>query len=112
MEITTNNPVSNQVQGVESAPKVGEVKREKEEAPKERAARMEENPDYRLSLSDESKKAVAESASPPPAAKAAKEGDLSEQEAAELARQASEQLAQTNAAISNQAVQNAVDLFT
>jgi hypothetical protein len=38
--------------------------------------------------------------------------DLSEDEAARMAQKTSEQLAQTNSAISNQAVQQAVDLFT
>ncbi len=108
MEINTSNPV----QGPETAPKVSEVKREKEEAPDRQAAQTEENPDYRISLSDESKKAIAELTRSQASGQGKAKDGLSEEEAAQLAQQASEQLAQTNAAISNQAIQKAVDLFT
>jgi len=112
MEINTLTPVSNQVQGLETTSKASEVKREKEEAPGQQATQTEESPDYRLSLSDASKKAIAEltrSQAPNPGAE---KNDLSEEDAAQLAQQASQQLAQSNAAISNQAIQKAVDLFT
>ena len=50
---------------------------------------------------------------PPPAADPASENtELSNEEALRLAQQASEQLSQTNASMSNQAIQKAVDLFT
>ena len=112
MEISSDNPVSNQVQGLESTPKVGEVKREQEEAPRQGATQAEENPDYRVSLSEESKQAVAELTPPPAAEPSLERAALSDEEAVRLAQQASEQLTQTNAAISNQAIQKAVDLFT
>jgi len=112
MEISSNNPISNQVQGLETTPKVSEAKREKEEAPQQNAAQTEENPDYRISLSEESRQAVAELADRPSTGQTEEKADLSEQEAARLAQQASEQLKQTNTAISNQAIQKAVDLFT
>ena len=56
MEINTTN----QVQGLETATKISDVKREKEDAPGRQAAQTGENPDYRISLSDASKKAVSE----------------------------------------------------
>ena len=83
--------------------------REKEEAPGQHAAQTEENPDSRISLSDASKKAVTELTRSQTPDQDPEKSDLSEEEAAQLA---SEQLAQTNAAISNQAIQKAVDLFT
>lgn len=86
--------------------------REKEEAPGQHAAQTEENPDYRISLSDASKKAVTELSSSQTPDQDPEKSDLSEEEASQVAQQASEQLAQTNAAISNQAIQKAVDLFT
>jgi hypothetical protein len=108
MEINTNN----QVQGLESAQKVGEVKREKEDAPGQQTAQTEGSPDYRISLSDTSKKAVNEltrSQAPSPRSDRV---DLSEEAAAQVAQHVAEQLSQTNASISNQAMQKAVDLFT
>lgn len=112
MEINTSNPVNGQVQRLETTPKVSEVKREKEEAPGQQTAPAEGNPDYKISLSDESKQAVAELTRPQAPDQNAEKADLSNEEAAQLAQQASEQLSQTNAAISNQAIQKAVDLFT
>ena len=112
MEINTGKPVNGQVQGLETAPKVSEVKREKEEAPGQQTAQAEGNPDYKVSLSDESRQAVAELASSQASAQNAGKPELSDEAAAQLARQASGQLSQTNAAISNQAIQKAVDLFT
>ena len=112
MEISSNNPVSNQVQGLEATSKVDEVKREQEEAPRQSAAQAEENPDYRVSLSDESRQAVAELTSPPAADQPPGKTEITDEEAVRLAQQASEQLSQTNASISNQAIQKAVDLFT
>ena len=112
MEISSNNPVSNQVQGLESTPKISEVKREQEEATRQGAAQTEENPDYRISLSEESKQAVAELATPSTADQPSQRTEISDEEAVRLAEQASEQLSQTQAAISNQAIQKAVDLFT
>ncbi len=108
MEINTNN----QVQGLQGAQKVSEAKREKEDAPGQPTAQTEEGSDYRISLSDTSKAAVGEpthSQAPVPNTGGV---DLSEQEAAQLARHAADQLSQTNAAISNRAMQRAVDLFT
>lgn len=111
MEVNTNNPVSNKVQGLETTPRIDDVKREKEETSCQQTAETGEGPDYRVSLSEMSKQAVAELAAPAPT-KEAGEGDLSEDEAARLSQQASTQLAQTNVAIANQAMQKAVDLFT
>ena len=111
MEISSHKPVSNQVQGLESTAKVSKVEREQKEAQQHRA-QNEENPDYRISLSDESQQAVSKLAGQPTAGQSPESGDLSEQEAAQLAERASEQLSQTNRAIANQAIQKAVDLFT
>jgi hypothetical protein len=108
MEINT----SNQIQGPEAAPKASEVKREKEEASGHQVTRTEDNPDYRISLSKASKEGITESTRSQTAGQAAPKSDLAEEEAARLAQQASGQLAQTNASISNQAIQKAVDLFT
>jgi len=108
MEINTNN----QVQGLETAPKVSEVKREKEDAPGQQAAQTEESPDYRINLSDASKKAVTELSGSQAPGQNAENVDLSEKEAAQVAQHAAEQLSQTNASISNQMMQKAVDLFT
>ena len=108
MEINSNN----RVQGLQSAQEVSEVKREKEDAPGQQTAQTDESPDYRLSLSDTSKTAVGEltrSQAPGPSIDG---GSLSEEEAARVAQHAAEQLSQTNASISNQAMQRAVDLFT
>jgi hypothetical protein len=108
MEINTGT----QVQGLEAAPKTTEVKREKEEAPGQQATQTEESPDYRIRLSGASKRAVADLANAQAPGQGTANTDLSEEEAAQVAHQASEQLSQTNASISNQAIQKAVDLFT
>jgi len=108
MEINT----SNQVQGLETAQKISEVKREKEEAPDRQASPTEDSPDYRISLSDASKKAVSELTSAQASGQGAEKSGLSEEEAVQVAQQAAEQLSQTNVSISNQAIQKAVDLFT
>lgn len=108
MEIDTNN----QVQGPETTTKISDIKREKEDAPGRQAAQTEENPDYRISLSDASKKAVNELTSSQAPGPGTKNADLSEEDAARVAQQTAEQLSQTNLSISNQAMQNAVDLFT
>ena len=110
MEINTNDPVSNQIQRLETTPKVGETKPEKEEAQDRRAARTEESPDYRISLSDASKKA-GELTAPPSSDSGTGQADLSEEQAAQVAGQASAQLAQTNTTIANQAIAKAVNLF-
>ena len=112
MEISSNSPAGNQVKGLESTLKVGEDKRDQEKAPQQNSARSEENPDYRISLSEESKQAVAELTTPQTADKPSEGDHISDEEALRLAQQASEQLSQTHAAISNQAIQKAVDLFT
>ena len=112
MEINTNNSVNAKVRGIESTPRTGQVKRDREDAPKEQAAQLTGDPDDRISLSDASKSAVAELTSPTAAKRDNTAADLSDKEAAQLARQTAEQLGQTNASISNQALQNAVDLFT
>jgi hypothetical protein len=112
MEINTNNPVSNEVRGLENAQKISPVKREKEEAPDPQASQAQENPDYRITLSDESKKAVSDPIGTPASGRDTGAADLSEEEAVQLAQQASDQLTQTNTTISNQAIQKAVDLFS
>jgi hypothetical protein len=109
MEINTNN----QVQGLETAQKVSEVKREKEETPGRQAPTTEEeSPDYRISLSDASKKAVSELTGAQASGPGPETSALSEKEADQLSQHAADQLSQTNASISNQAMQKAVDLFT
>ena len=112
MEISTKNPVSNQVQGLDPTPKVSEVNRQREDAPRQETAQTEENPDYRINLSEESRQAMVERTPPPAADPSSESAKLSDEEALRMAQQASEQLSQTNAAISNQAIQKAVDLFT
>jgi hypothetical protein len=112
MEISNNNPVSNQVQGLEATTKASEVKREEGEVKEQTASQTEENPDYRLSLSEEAKQATAEFAAPSVEGQAADGAKLSDEEAVQLAQQTSAQLAQTDASISNQAIQQAIDLFT
>lgn len=108
MEINT----SNGVHGLETATKVSEVKREKDDTPGRQAAQTAENPDYRISLSDASKKAVTGLVSSQTPVQATENTELSDGEAVRLAEQTAEQLSQTNATISNQAMQKAVDLFT
>ena len=108
MNINTNN----QVQGLDSAHKVSDRKREKEDTPGQQAARAEDSPDYRISLSDTSKKAVSELPRSQAPGQPTENSDLSEEDAAQMAKHAAEQLSQTNASISNQAMQKAVDLFT
>jgi hypothetical protein len=108
MEINT----SNQVSGMETAPKVSDIQREKEDPSDRKASLSTESPDYQVNLSNESKKATSELTATQAPRRDSKVADLSEEAAAMLAQQASEQLSQTNASISNQAIQKAVDLFT
>jgi hypothetical protein len=108
MEISNNNPVSNQVQGLEATPRANEVKRDEEEVRKQ----AEDNPDFRISLSDESKMALSEMGGEQLSGQAAEGARLSDEEAVQLAQQTSAQIAQTDASISNQAIQKAIDLFT
>jgi len=108
MEIDTTN----QVQGLDRLQKVSDVKREKEDAPGQRTAQAEESPDYRISLSDTSKKAITELPRSQAPGQRIENTDLSEEDAAQVAQHAAEQLSQINASISNQAMQKAVDLFT
>ena len=108
MEINTTN----QVQGLETATKISDVKREKEDAPGRQAAQTGESPDYRISLSDASKKAVSELDSSQAAGQGTENESLSEEDAARVAQQTAEWLSQTNVSISNHAMQKAVDLFT
>jgi hypothetical protein len=108
MEINTNN----QVQGPETATKISDVTREKEDAPGRQAAQTEENPDYRISLSDASKKAVSELTSSQAPGQGNENAGLSEKDAARVAQQTAEWLSHTNVSISNHAMQKAVDLFT
>jgi hypothetical protein len=112
MVINANNPVGNPVQGLDTSPRASEIRREKDEAPERHTAQTEETPDYRISLSDASKKAVAELTGPQVSGRGADKPDLSEDAAARLAQQTSVQLAQTNVSIANQAIAQAVDLFT
>lgn len=112
MEINTNNSVNAKVRGIETTPRTGQVKREREDAPKEQAAQLNGDPDDRISLSDASKNAVAELTGSTTVNRENVAADLSDKAAAQLARQIAEQLGQTSTGISNQALQNAVDLFT
>jgi len=112
MEISDNNPVSNRVQGLAAPTQANAVKREEQEAKEQAAPRTGDNPDYRLSLSEEAKQATAEFATPSVDGQATDGAKLSDEEAAQLAQQTSEQIARTDAAISNQAIQQAIDLFT
>ena len=112
MVINANHPVGSPVQGLESSAKTNEVTREKGEAPENHPARTEESPDYRISLSDASKKAVAEMSGLQDAGRGADKPDMTENDAAKLAQRTSVQLAQTNFSIANQAIAQAVDLFT
>jgi hypothetical protein len=112
MEINANNPVSNQVQGLESTPRINEVKKEEEQSTGQQAAQTEENPDYRVNLSEMAKQSSAEESAPMADKPNEDQRAISEQEAAELAQKTSSQLAQTNVAIANQAMQKAVDLFS
>ena len=112
MEISSNKPIGNPVRSVEPTPKIREDQRERQETPQQRKAGEEESPDYRISLSDESKQAVTERAGRPTAGPSPASTELSESEAARLAEQTAEQLSRTDTAIAKQAIQKAVDLFT
>jgi hypothetical protein len=112
MVINANNPVGNPVKGLETSPKANEVRREKGEAPERDTARTEESPDYRISISDASKKAVAELSGLQDSGREADKSEMTESAAARLAQQTSVQLAQTDTSIANQAIAQAVDLFT
>lgn len=79
MQINTTNPVSNQVQELESTQKISQVKREKEARSDQQAAQTETSPDDRISLSDASKKAVAELTAAQPAGQGTATTDLSEE---------------------------------
>ena len=111
MEINANNPVGSQVQGLETTPKVNEVKPEEEKNTGQQAAQTEDNPDYRVNLSELSKQRVAEMNSPMAAPQEGPEEAMTEQEAAGLAEQMANQLSQTNVAIANQAMQKAVGII-
>lgn len=108
MEINTNN----RVQGLESTQKVSGLKGEKEDTAGQQTSQTEENPDYRISMSDTSKKVVNELTHSQAASLDSKNVDLSEEEALQLARHTTEKLSKTHAPISNQAMLKAVDLFT
>jgi hypothetical protein len=112
MEINTNNSVNAKVRGIETTPQTGHVKREREDAPQAQAAQTQGEPDDRISLSDASKTAVAELTDSSTASRGTTTGDISEEQALQLAQQTAEKLGQSNAGIANQALQNAVDLFT
>ena len=112
MEINTAKPVNGQVQGLGATQKAPPVKREQEDTPENRATQTDEASDDRISLSEASRKAVAELAGSQTPEPVKEDAELSESEAAHLAEQTSEQLALTTASISNQALQKAVDLFT
>lgn len=108
MHIESSNPVGSPVQGVETTPTAGAVNREKENA-----AETEATPDYKLSLSEQSKNAMTELNAPQAADDPSPTTALKEEEAAQLASQVSAQLTrQPNTSLSNQAIQKAVDLFT
>ncbi len=107
MEINANSPVN----GLESAAKIGEVKRDKADTPDQPAVEEKESPDYRLSLSKNASPATSEAAAATPA-KIPESVDLNAAEAAELSQSVASQLAQTQSSIANQGIQRAIDLFT
>lgn len=111
MDINANNPVNNQVQGLETTPRVNEVKPEEEKATGQKAAQAEDDPDYRVNLSEMSRQRVAEMNSPATAPQEGPEEEMTEQEAAGLAEQMANQLSQTNVTIANQAMQKAVGII-
>jgi len=111
MEINTNNPVDNRVQGLETAPKAEAVKQEEEKTPDRQTTHVEEGPDYHVNLSTASKQAASE-ATTPLVTDETTVGAMSENDAERLAQQTAAQLAQTNVSIANQGIQKAVDLFS
>ncbi|WP_419659231.1 uncharacterized protein Dvar_81170 [Desulfosarcina variabilis str. Montpellier] len=108
--INATNSMSNQVQGLERAPRVNEIKPEEEKTTGQQAAQAEDNPDYRVNLSEESRQRVAEMNSPMTAPQEGPEENMTEQEAAGLAEQMANQLSQTNVAIANEAMQKAMGI--
>ncbi|BBO70590.1 hypothetical protein DSCA_45200 [Desulfosarcina alkanivorans] len=112
MEINTSDPMGKGIQGPGRTQKISRVNRERDEAPDRQASQAEKNPDYRVSLSGPAESTVSGPAGTRAAGGVGRAAALSEDEAARIARQASEQLAQTHTAITNQAIQKAVDLFT
>ena len=113
MEINTNNPVNNQIQGMTNTHRSEEVRPEEEKSTGQQAVQAEEdNPDYRVNLSDMAKQNIAGVAYPKEEDQYGAKNDLNDQEAVELAEQTAAQLSQTNVGIANQAVQKAVDLFS
>ena len=112
MQINANNPVNSQVQELETVQKPGQVKEEKEQSPGQQSARAEDNPDYRVSLSELAKQNIAEMTTPPEKTETEAQSDLTDQEAMDLAQNTAARLSQTNMAIANQALQKAVDLFS
>lgn len=112
MDINATNPVDNQIQGLGSTTKVNEIKEEEEKSTGQQTKQAEDNPDYRVSLSEMAKQDIAALANPKGTDPLATENGLTEEEAADLAQHTAQQLSQTNVAIANQAMQKAVDLFS
>ena len=112
MEIDSTHMVDGKIRGTISPQKTNPDKPDNEETPENKGTPTEEAPDYRISLSEASRKAVAELAGSPSPDQAEEQADLSEEQAARLAQQVSSQLSQDSASISNTAIQRAVDLFT
>ena len=113
MEINTSNPVNTQVEGLTNTQKNEGIRPEQErEASQQGVQTEEDNPDYRVNLSDMAKNNIAGVTYPKEDNQYAAGDDLNDQEAAELAEQTAAQLSQTNVPIANQAVQKAVDLFS
>lgn len=111
MEINKSPSVKNGVHGPGKALKIGTVKQEKDKTPAPQATQTEENSGDRISLSETSKNAVSELGSAQATGQIEGKAALSEEDAVGIAQQAAEQLAKTRTAISNQAIQKAVDLF-
>ena len=85
---------------------------DKDDSSGQKADRTDDGPDYQVNLSENAKNSVSGATPPADVSPPVAGEDVSEEEAAHLARQAASQLAQTNTAIANQAMQKAVDLFT
>jgi hypothetical protein len=113
MQIDPNNPVGNLIQGLEKTPAAGSVNREKEEATEQQTTDTEIAPDYRLSLSEQSKKSMEQLGQPGMGESIASNAGLNESDAQQLAGRISMQLTQQpNTSLTNLAIQKAVDLFT
>ena len=112
MEINSNDTVGGPMPSPATAAKATTAKTDKDDSSGQKADRTDDGPDYQVNLSENAKNSVSEATPPADVSPPVAGEDVSEEEAAHLARQAASQLAQTNTAIANQAMQKAVDLFT